>query len=215
MVIDHNDRMYRLRWSFMGDNRWNGAFYYSKEIVKNIIPNVSTDRNWVTVNERGRGTDHSIVFVHNNLHPEHYEWLKKYDDVILVCGVPETVGKVEHIHPAIYLPLSIDVDYVKKFEREKDRDTAFFGRPGKSTGYDFGDADAVCGMRRDKMLAEMARYRKGYCVGRCALEFKALGGEVLPYDPRYPDPGIWQVLDNREAAKILQDKLDEIDGRTK
>ena len=38
------------------------------------------------------------------------------------------------------------------------------------------------------------------------------GCEIMPYDKRFPDPSIWRVLDNRDAAKILQQKLDEIDG---
>ena len=40
MIIDHNDRRYRDKWNLMECNKYNGAFYYSKEIVANIIPNV-------------------------------------------------------------------------------------------------------------------------------------------------------------------------------
>lgn len=215
MIIDHDDRDYRRRLSRSGGNRYNGAFYYSKEIVKNIIPNVDTDRNWVTVNQVGKALDHSIVFVHNNLHPEHYEWLRRYDDVLLVCGVPSTVDKVSHIARAVYLPLSVDVKYVEQFKREQDRDTAFFGRRGKANGHDFGDSDVIFGIPREKMLPLMARYRHVYAVGRTAIEAKILCGEdsVLPYDPRFPDPSVWEVLDNREAAAMLQDILDDYDGR--
>ena len=77
ITITHNHPLYRLRWNAAGKNKYNGAFYYSREIVDNIIPNVQTDRNWITVNIEGVGCDHSIVFIHNNKHPEHYEWLKK------------------------------------------------------------------------------------------------------------------------------------------
>lgn len=213
MILDHNDPDYRRRWRTFGGNKYNGAFYYSKEIVKNIIPNVVTDRNWVTVNELGKAFDHSIVFVHNNLHPDHYEWLRKYNDIVLVCGVPSTVDKVAHIGRAVYLPLSIDVGYVSQFRCEKDRDAAFFGRKAKSKCYDFGDADVIFGMKRQKMLPLMARYRKVYGVGRVAIEARCLGCEILPYDPRYPDPSVWKVVDNREAAEMLQEILDGIDGR--
>ena len=215
MIIDHNDTDYRRRWDSksykVSGNRYNGAFYYSKEIVKNIIPNVVTDRNWVTVNEVGKAFDHSIVFVHNNLYPNHYEWLKKYDDCILVCGVPSTVEKVSHIHKAVYLPLSVDVQYVEQFRCEKDKGTAFFGRKSKSKGYDFGDADVIYGMKRQDMLPLMARYRRAYAVGRTAIEARILGCEVLPYDPRFPDPHFWRVIDNLEAAEMLQAILDRID----
>lgn len=214
MILDHDDPEYRRRWARSDGNKYNGAFYYSKEIVKNIIPNVSTDRNWVTVNEVGKAFDHSIVFVHNNLHPDHYEWLRKYKDILLVCGVPSTVDKVSYIHPAVYLPLSVDVPYVERFKVEKKtRDTAFFGRRSKSKGYDFGDADVIFGIKRHEMLKIMAQYRRVYAVGRTAIEAKVLGCEVLPYDPRFPDTDFWQVIDNGQAAEILQSKLDEIDGR--
>ena len=61
------------------------------------------------------------------------------------------------------------------------------------------------------LLAAMARCESVYAVGRCAIEAKALGVKVLPYDERFPDPEVWQVLDNSEAAEILQRKLNRID----
>lgn len=216
MIINHDHREYRRRWRIVGKNKFNGAFYYSKEICKNIIPRVRTDRNWITVNLPGYGADHSIVFVHNNLHPENYDWLSKYDDIVLVCGVPETVEKVAHLGKAIYLPLSIDTEYVDQFRlpAEDRSGTAFVGRPAKRT---MPEAKLPAGIRfiegtpRGNLLAAMARCESVYAVGRCALEAKQLGVEVLPYDSRYPDPEIWQVLDNSEAAEILQRKLNEID----
>ena len=57
----------------------------------------------------------------------------------------------------------------------------------------------------------MAEYRTIYAVGRTAIEARALGCIVKPYDPRYPDPELWQVLDNREAAHMLQIHLNMLD----
>lgn len=213
MIIDHDNLEYRRKWRASGGNRYNGAFYYSKEIVKNIIPKVVTDRGWVTVNVPGKAFDHAIVFIHNNLNPERYEWLKRYKDLVLVCGVPSTVDKVSHIGKAVYLPLSVDVAYVEQFRCEKDKDTAFFGRKGKSYGHDFGEADVIFGMKREKMLPLMARYRRVYAVGRTAIEARVLGCDVLPYDERFPDPSIWKVVDNLEAAAMLQEILDDLDRR--
>ena len=69
MIIDHNYPTYRKKRNSLDyGNQHNGAYYYSKEIVKNIIPNVKTDRNWVTVratNLPKEIMDHSIVFIHN------------------------------------------------------------------------------------------------------------------------------------------------------
>lgn len=216
MIINHEHREYQRRWKVAGKNKFNGAFYYSREICKNIIPNVNTDRNWITVNLRGVGADHSIVFVHNNLRPENYEWLRQYNDIVLVCGVPETVDKVSHIGQAIYLPLSIDLEYVERFKVAPDRrrGTAFAGRPSKRT-MDSANVpsgvDILEGMSRPNLLAAMATREKVYAVGRTAIEARALGCEVLPYDERFPDPDRWAVIDNKDAARILQLKLDAID----
>ena len=212
MVISHESPLYRLRWERAGDNRYNGAYYYSVEIVRNIVPKVDTDRNWVTICSTGECLDHSVVFVHNNNNPGRYSWMSAYEDLVLVCGVPSTCGKVAHLGRAVYLPLSVDVPYVERFRAPKTRGTAYVGRPGKRNGIDLGDADLLEGMPRDELLARMAEYERVYAVGRCAIEARVLGCEVLPYDPRYPDPAIWKVVDNAEAAEMLQRILDDIDG---
>ena len=215
MIIDHDNAKYKERWNVLGKNKYNGAFYYSKEIVQNIIPNVDTDRNWITINHEGQGIDHAIVFVHNNLHPENYEWLKEeeYTDLIMVCGIPETCEKVAHIGTPIYLPLSVDLEYLKRFKTIKTKRTAFAGRKAKHSDIKLpAGIDYIQGIKRQEFLKELARYRKVYAVGRVAIEAAALGCEILPYDPRFPDTSIWKVLDNREAAKILQKELDRIDG---
>lgn len=213
MIVDHTHPAYKLKWEHAGTNKWNGAFYYSQEIVKNIIPLVQTDRNWITVNLPGVGCDHSIVFIHNNKNPERYEWLRIYKDIILVCGVPETVDKVKHIGKAIYLPLSVDVDYVAQFRTDKTKDAAFVGRPAKRRGIELPDGvDIIEGLPREEMLEQMAQYKTVYAVGRCAIEAKVLKCRLKAYDPRYPKVSKWKVLDNKDAAKLLQEELDKIDG---
>lgn len=213
-IVDHNHPSYREKWRSFGKNRFNGAFYYSIEISKLIIPKIETDRNWVLVNQNGCAFDHSIVFIHNNLYIENYSWLANYNDLVLVCGIPSTCEKVSHLGRAVYLPLSVDVEYIEKFSCGKTRDVAFAGREEKRRCYTFSDSvDVLEGMPRPQLLSEMAKYRKVYAVGRTALEAKVLGCEVLPYDPRFPDPSVWKVVDSLEAAKMLQGLLDDIDGR--
>lgn len=215
MIIDHTNKRYQLNCSWSKSNTiiHNGAYYYSKEIVENIIPRIDTDRNWITIHIPGVACNHSIVFIHNNLHPERYEWLRRYDDLILVCGIPETVDKVAHIGKAIYLPISVDVGYVQSFRSEKTRDVAFVGRQVKRRGVTLPDGiDYIESMPREQLLGLMAKYRSVYAVGRTAIEARVLGCELLPYDPRFPDVSRWEILDNRDAAVMLQSALDEIDG---
>ena len=210
MIINHNHKKYREIWNKLGAGRWNGAFYYSKEICANIIPNVKTDRHWVTIKVPDTAIDHAIVFCHNNLHPEYYDYLKDYKDLILVCGVPETAEKIKHIGRTIYLPLSVDVKLVSKYRRPITKGTAFVGRREKAKG-PAKNAYKIGGKPREELLPLMARYQNVYAVGRTAIEAKVLGCRVLPYDPRFKDPNIWQILDNLEAAEILQHEIDKID----
>lgn len=212
MIIDHNDRAYRNAWKNAGRNKHNGAYYYSKEIVKYFIPVVKTDRNWVTIRAGDKCLDHSIVFIHNNLHPERYDFLKRYKDLVLVCGVPETCEKVKHLGVPIYLPLSVDVQEVAKYRRDDRHGTAFAGRKSKRKGKRMEGLPCIESMDRDTFLRNLARFENVYAVGRTAIEAKILGCNVLPYDDRFPDPSVWKVLDSREAAKILQEKLKEADN---
>ena len=211
MIISHEDKDYAARRWAISVNKYNGAYYYSREICGIMIPLVQTDRSWVTVNTR-RAVDRAIVFIHNNKHPENYEWLNVYRDLVLVCGIPETCEKVAHLGTAIYLPLSVNVAEVEAYRAEKAREAAFVGRPAKRLGVSFPErVDHLEGMPRRKLLAEMAKYKRVYAVGRSAIEAKILGCEVMPYDERFPDPDRWQILDTREAARILQNKLNSID----
>lgn len=214
-IFNHDSYEYR-NFARSNGGKNNGAYWYSKEITDNIIPRVQTDRNWVTINVPGRCFDHSVVFIHNNKTPEKYDWLKRYKDLVLVCGVPQTVERIKEIlpmHQVIYLPLSVDVGYVKNFKREKTKDACFAGRMEKKTDQVPKGCDVIANISRDELLERMAEYRTVYAVGRCALEAKVLGAKIGIYDPRFPQD-IWKVVDNSEAAWILQRKLDKIDGIT-
>lgn len=208
MIINHTHPRYLYTRAMQGSDRYNGAYYYSKEICERIIPNVVTDYNWETINVPGVCCDHTIVFIHNNKDPHIYDWLSEYNDLILVCGIPETVPKMACLGRAIYLPLSINLAEVEQYKTEKTKDTAFAGRPAKRREAKLPiNTDLLQGMPRDRLLKEMAQYKRIYAVGRTAIEAKALGCEILPYDPRFPDVDRWKVIDNLEAAKMLQEEL--------
>lgn len=219
MILDHTEPNYvKKRNSLTNGNKFNGAYYYSREIVKNIIPHVKTDRNWVTVRLADTQIpEHSIVFIHNNRNPNYYEFLREYKDLILVCGLERTVENMQYFGKAIYLPLSIDVEYVKRFRvEEKTKEMAFAGRMIKISKMYHApvpkECDILTNMPQNRLLRAMADYKKVYCTGRTALQAKVLGCEIGVHDPNFPDPRIWKVIDNRDAAKMLQDILNEIDG---
>ena len=221
-IFSHEAYEYRARCRAKG-GRNNGAYWYSKEIVDNIIPRVETDRNWITVNIPGRCWDHSVVFIHNNLNPEWYRWLNRYKDLVLVCSLQWAKENMEELcpkHKVIFLPLSIDVDYVKQFKTKKTKDAAFAGRLAKlnqAVPQEMRaipkDIDILGGLEREELLKAMAPYRTIYAVGRTAIEAKCLGAKIGIYNNLCPE-GIWDVIDNSEAAWILQRKLDKIDGIT-
>ena len=220
MIIDHTSPHYLERYNCLGKNKYNGAYYYSLEIVKNIIPNVKTTRNWITINAYDNdGRDHSIVFMHNTFHPEVYNWMMNYRDMVIVTSLPHLIKELAYLGEVIYLPLSIDTNYVKRFKTDKKtKDVAFVGRLSKLKHYEKmnihfdNNVDLIGNMPREDLLKEMAKYKRVYATGRVALEAKVLGCEVLSYHPLFPDPSLWKVLDNKDAAKILQKKLNEIDG---
>ena len=222
MIIDHNDPRFQALVNQQSEwrraNRWNGGVYYSMEIVQNIIPRVNTDRNWVTVDlpmHPEAFIDHSIAFVHHNINTHWYEqWRGK--DVILVCGMPETVDKVKQYGKAIYLPLSVDVEYVTRFRAvRKTKDTCFVGRPVKRTKQLPAGIDYLQSMPRELLLTELAQYEKAYAVDRCAIEAKILDCEVLDYGYNYGvphPPDFWEIIDNSEAAEMLNVMVRNIDG---
>lgn len=214
MIIDHNHPIYKFKRENMGFNKYNGAYYYSKDIVKYIIPKVKTDRHWVTVRTE-EAMDHSIVFIHNNRNPNYYSFLRNYNDVICVCSTRHTYENMVFFGKPIYLPLSVDIKSVEKYKvKNKTKEAAFAGRRSKINNHIPSSADILTDMCQSALLREMAKYKKIYAVGRTAIQAKILGCEVLPYDNLYPDPKVWKVVDCSEAAKILQQELDKIDGES-
>lgn len=219
MILDHTEPNYAWKRNTLGNGKYNGAYYYSREIVKNIIPNVKTDRNWVTVrlSDCKDHPDHAIVFIHNNRNPNYYRYLKEYKDVVLVCGLQSTADNMRfYSDKVIYLPLSVDVKAVEKYRvKTKTKDAAYAGRRIKlnyANNRVPKDVDILSGMPQSQLLREMAKYKKIYASGRTAIQAKILGCEVLPHETNFPDPSIWKILDNKDAAKILQHKLNLIDG---
>lgn len=195
----------------------NGAYYYCKEINDRIIPKIKTKRNWVLLNVPGCCYDNSIVFIHNNKNPERYFWMKDYKNLILVCSNYKTLTYMIEMFPqfhCIYIPLSVDVEYVKQFKaKRKTRKIAYFGRLEKfPEEWDEGEGiDQIYSNDREDLLKQVAKYKTVYAIGRCAIEAKILGCEVLPHPGEYEKIG-FKVIDNEEIIPELQRLLNEIDG---
>jgi hypothetical protein len=218
MIIDHDHPEYAAIRKKCGNGKYNGCYYYSKEIVKNIIPNVKTWRGWNTVGRELSGMcDHMIVFLHDNSTPWNYAWLKKYKDLVLVCSSKYTLNSVFYSGHTVLLPMSIDTEYVKQFRTQKTKDTCFVGnvwvrRSLTNPSAIPDNVDFFSSLPRERLLKEVAKYKRAVAIDRCAQEVQVLGCELLPIETRYHCDN-FEVLDNRDAAKLLQNELNIIDGR--
>ena len=215
MIIDHNHPEYIKLRNKISNGKHNGCWYYSKEIVDNIIPNVKTWRGWNTVGRDLPGMeDHMIVFLHDNSTPWNYAWLKNYKDLVLVCSSTYTRDSVKYSGHTILLPMSVDTEYVKKFRTKKTKDTCFVGNvwvKDNTITEIPKDVDYLQNMPREELLAELAKYRNAYCIDRCAIEARVLDCNLIPIQTMYHCDNVGEVFDNREAAKILQQELDKLD----
>lgn len=213
MIISHTHPEYVKKRSANPDNKYNGAYYYSKDIVKYIIPNVKTDRNWITVRlPEVPVPEHSIVFIHNNRNPNYYSYLKDVKDCVLVCSTAHTYENMKFIsEKVILLPLSVDIENVRRYKvKYKTKEMAFAGRRCKINNKIPSRADILTDIPQTELIKKMAMYEKIFAVGRTAIQAKILGCEVLPYDNMYPDTSIWQPLDCKDASIILQEKIDNM-----
>lgn len=210
---------YKAYARLMSSGTHNGAFYYAKELVENIIPHIHTSRPWDTLGMRAvRSADRAIVFIHHNVHCDRtYRWLDYYYDQVLVCSLPTTYEWARQHHRAIYLPLSIDIQYVQQFATKKTLPYCYAGNAWRFKRRDLARMlppdcpRSPKNLPREELLRFIAPYRKVYAVGRTALEALALGSEIGVCDSRFPDPSFWQLRDNSEAVEILQRELDMID----
>ena len=133
-----------------------------------------------------------------------------------MCSLPQTAENLSFYGKTIYLPLSVDVESVKKYKvKNKTKEIAYAGRKLKLNYMNNRvpkDTEVLSGMPQSQLLKEMAKYKKIYASGRTAIQAKILGCEVLPHETNFPDSRFWKILDNKEAAKMLQDKINIIDG---
>lgn len=117
-----------------------------------------------------------------------------------------------HSH-CIFIPLSIDVEYVKKFVvKRKTKKVCYYGRLEKCPKKLMKDESIIKlgDGERDKLLKEVGKFKTVYAIGRCALEALALGCNVIPHEGEYENTK-FTLLDNKEVIPELQRLLNEID----
>lgn len=219
-TTDPNYEAYKRVFHPGGKGSHNGAYYYSQEIVKNIIPNVETWRPWDTMGMKFlRSRDHAIVFIHHCRNWDKvYSWLEKYKDQIYVCStMPTYEWALSRGKKAIFLPLSVDAEYVKQFKTKKTKKACYAGNrwafkrkfenENIPEDVDFPPAN----LPREELLKFIAEYRELYAIGRCAIEGLYLGCKIKPFYPVYPSATYWKLLSNQNAAVLLQKALDDIE----
>ena len=165
----------------------NGAYYYSKEIEENILPELGFDMFYITA---GAGLytpreipDGAIVICHDNRSTKQSYGKLFGKDIIWVCSKHSTVETLEgYGERAVYVPLSIDTEYIKQFKRKKTKDTAYVGNAWAFKRDYLNslpiDIEQLTGMPRVKLLKEMAKYKRVIAEGRVYLEAMILGCEV-------------------------------------
>lgn len=197
----------------------NGAYYYSKEIEENILPELKLDMLFVTAGAAlytpRELPDGTIVICHDNRSTKQSYGKLFGKGVIWVCSKHSTVDTLEgYGERAVYVPLSIDTEYVKQFKRKKTKDIAYVGNAWAFKHEYLNslpiDIEQLSGMARIKLLKEMAKYKRVIAEGRCLMEAQVLGAktEVPKYDGH--ESVYVEALDNREAVKYWREALDPI-----
>ena len=171
----------------------NGAYLYAREIEQNILPSIETDDTINTVAiilyAPDEIPDESVVVAHDN-----YQTVERYRAYFgkrlrWICSMESTRDKLlAEGEFARYIPLSVDFNYIDKFKKRiKTADTAFFGNLWlfkQETVNNLIEKGVVIygSMTRELALSEIAKYKKIYAEGRCAIEAQRLGAKILPLD---------------------------------
>lgn len=214
IIQDHNTEEYKQRYDSITTGKHNGAYYYSKEIIENFIPNIITDYNWQTI-YHNKAPEHCIVFVHSNNNLALYNYLLQYDDVILVCSTKHSQEQLllKGHKQVIYVPLSIDVEYLSKFKSETKRGTIACGNVWAFTAvtktyFIQNKIPHYHDLERDELLTKMGNTKTVYAIGRCAMEAIYLGANVIQPDKEYPVEKYDTYYTQTDAIRIMQEQLD-------
>lgn len=216
IIQDHTTKEYLRARRRLSRGKFNGALFYSKEIVESFIPNIETDYHWQTINHQ-KAPDHCIVFVHSNNALGRYDYLLKYKDIILVCSTNHSVSQLQKRghKQVIYVPLSIDTDYLDKFKCEQKNGTVACGNVWAFTQSmkDFFRLNKIKhyhDIPRVSLLEIIGKSEKVFAIGRTAMEAIYLGAEVIQPEKEYPVEKYDTYFSQSDAIKIMQKELDKL-----
>lgn len=196
----------------------NGGYFYGKEIEENILPHFDyLDATVITVAAslyRPETVGRAVVVCHDNRDTlrSYILWLKK--DMLFVCSKESTVKTLRDAgERAMYVPLSIDTEYVKQFVTDKTKEVAFVGNKwGFKKDYLESlpaDIDQLSGMSREDLLREMAQYKRVIAEGRCLMEAQVLGAKTeVPQYKGGVESVFVEALDNRDTIEDWRKALE-------
>lgn len=176
-----------------GAGKNNGAYWYSKEIEEIILPEINANVVIITAGatlyKPWELPDHLIIVCHDNRTTRQSYGHLFNKKALWICSKESTVQTLSSYgEKGIYIPLSIDMEYVKQFKAKKTKNIAYVGNPwGFKRSYLNSlhkNIKQLNGLEREDLLREMAKYKSVIAEGRCLMEAQTLGakGEVPKYE---------------------------------
>lgn len=206
-----------IKWhSKQGITRNNGSYWYAKEIEDIILPHINKRLFIVTaaasIYNKHEIPDNAIVVCHDNRSTVNSYGFLFQKNILWICSKHSTVKTlIREGERAVYIPLSIDTEHVKKFKSRKTKGTAYVGNSWafkKSYLSSLSkDIAQLSNLDRDDLLKEMAKYKNVIAEGRCLMEAQALGCKCET--PKYENlESVYvELLDSRDAIPFWKEAL--------
>lgn len=193
IILGVNSEKFIKWYSKQGVTRNNGSYWYSKEIENIILPHINKKLFIVTsgakLYNRLEIPNGAIVVCHDNRNTKTSYASLFGKNILWICSKYSTLKIMESLNErCVYIPLSIDTNYVKKFKSKKTEKIAFVGNSWNFKKNYLNslpkDIKKISNLERDELLAEMAKYKNIIAEGRCLMEAQVLGckSEVPKYE---------------------------------
>lgn len=206
-----------LKWhTNQGITRNNGAYWYAKEIEDIILPKINKKIFIVTAGAKLYNSleipEGAVVVCHDNRTTKKSYGFLFNKNILWLCSKISTVKTLQESgEKAVYIPLSINTEYVKTFKTKKTKDIAFVGNSwGFKKSYLNSlpkDIVQLSNLERDDLLKEMSQYKKVIAEGRCLMEAQALGCKCEVPKYKNLESVFVDVLDSNDAVHYWEEAL--------